>query len=219
MINARFAKGWIPAIAAALFTASCATTETSGMQAPGSGNVPNSEGKYVVDSSGKCVKTPYWSKDVAVEECNPELFVKEEPKEVIEEVVVMPPPEPTYQDIVMQGDVLFDFDKATIKPEAAAELQKLADAIRDKPDAEVTAVEMVGYTDSTGPEAYNMGLSERRAEAVKNYVVENYDADASEITTRGMGEADPVASNATREGRSKNRRVEIHIELRQKVMQ
>ena len=68
----------------------------------------------------------------------------------------------------------------------------------------------VGYTDSIGTEQYNLGLSQRRANAVKEYLVSKGIA-ANRIYTEGKGEADPIASNATREGRAQNRRVEIEI--------
>jgi OOP family OmpA-OmpF porin len=70
-------------------------------------------------------------------------------------------------------------------------------------------LEIVGHTDSTGPEAYNLGLSERRAQAAANYL-EGKGVSMSRITVKGMGESAPVASNATREGRAMNRRVEIN---------
>jgi len=71
-------------------------------------------------------------------------------------------------------------------------------------------VDVVGYTDSTGPAKYNQGLSERRAKSVYDYFVSKGIA-ADRLTTKGYGEERPVASNATREGRAKNRRVELVV--------
>ena len=74
------------------------------------------------------------------------------------------------------------------------------------------AVNVVGYTDSVGTEEYNQELSVRRANAVKEYMVSE-DIDSGLINVKGMGEADPVASNATEAGRAENRRVEISVVL------
>ncbi|HBE92089.1 MAG TPA: hypothetical protein DDW55_06005, partial [Gammaproteobacteria bacterium] len=71
--------------------------------------------------------------------------------------------------------------------------------------------EIKGYTDTSGPEAYNMKLSERRANAVADYLATNLGIDRSRMAVSGMGEADPVADNSTREGRIANRRVEVNI--------
>ena len=74
-------------------------------------------------------------------------------------------------------------------------------------------VQLEGHTDSTGPEAYNMGLSVRRAEAVKNHLVEN-GIDTSRLTTKGFGESNPIAPNDTAKGRAENRRVGFTITAR-----
>jgi OOP family OmpA-OmpF porin len=69
-----------------------------------------------------------------------------------------------------------------------------------------------GHTDHTGTDAYNMDLSKRRADSVKKYLVDNFNADAARISTVGYGKSKPVASNATAAGRQKNRRVVANIE-------
>ena len=71
-------------------------------------------------------------------------------------------------------------------------------------------IDVIGHTDSTGDEDYNMGLSVRRAEAVRDYLVSR-GIDSSIIDVSGLGETSPISSNATREGRAQNRRVEIHV--------
>jgi len=101
----------------------------------------------------------------------------------------------------------FDFDKTAIKPEYTSELAKAALFIKKHEEAEVILV--AGHTDSIGTEAYNQGLSERRAAAVRDYLIKNFDIDGNRLVTRGYGESQPVASNETEEGRAKNRRVEI----------
>jgi OOP family OmpA-OmpF porin len=105
------------------------------------------------------------------------------------------------------NSVLFDFDKSNIKPEAAVVLQEVAKALQQNP---AKAVEIVGYTDSIGTEQYNQGLSERRANSVKAFLIDQ-GIEASRLIAKGMGEADPVADNATEDGRARNRRVEFHI--------
>jgi outer membrane protein OmpA-like peptidoglycan-associated protein len=108
---------------------------------------------------------------------------------------------------VIRSDVLFDFDRATLKPAAA---QILATIVKQMQDDLSFQAEVVGYTDSTGPASYNMGLSKRRAEAVRDFLIAHGIA-AERITTDWKGETQPVASNATREGRAKNRRTEITL--------
>jgi OOP family OmpA-OmpF porin len=99
----------------------------------------------------------------------------------------------------------FDFDKASIKPEGQRRLDDVVRLMRDNPSL---TVEAVGHTDSVGSDAYNLKLGERRASAVAGYL-ENQGVSASRIDVRSEGEARPVASTATAEGRAENRRVEI----------
>ncbi len=106
--------------------------------------------------------------------------------------------------IELEG-VNFDFDKATLKPETKVILNEAA-ALLSKHERVV--VEVAGHTDSRGTEKYNQGLSERRANAVKDYLT-GKGVKASRLTARGYGESRPVASNDTDEGRAENRRVEL----------
>jgi len=108
--------------------------------------------------------------------------------------------------IELEG-VYFDFDKATIKPEGKAVLNEAAALLKKH---ERVVVEVAGHTDSVGSEAYNQGLSERRANSVKQYLTEQ-GVTATRLTARGYGEAQPVASNDTKEGRAENRRVELIV--------
>jgi outer membrane protein OmpA-like peptidoglycan-associated protein len=104
----------------------------------------------------------------------------------------------------LPADVLFDFDKATIRSDAAQALAKLATVIRGFPSAQVL---LEGHTDSVGNDAYNLSLSERRAEAVKAWLSGKESIDVSRFKTQGFGESKPVASNDADDGRQKNRRV------------
>lgn len=103
--------------------------------------------------------------------------------------------------------VNFDFDSANLKDEALPILQEVGRVLEGQRGVRVT---VQGHTDATGPENYNQSLSERRAQAVVDYLVENFSGlTASGFTVQGFGEAQPVASNDTREGRAQNRRVDI----------
>jgi OOP family OmpA-OmpF porin len=109
--------------------------------------------------------------------------------------------------VIELGGVHFDFDKATLKPEAKVVLNEAA-ALLGKHERVV--VEIAGHTDSIGSETYNQGLSERRAAAVKDYLTSS-GVKASRLSSKGYGESRPVASNDTEEGRAENRRVEMII--------
>ena len=117
-----------------------------------------------------------------------------------------PPPPPVEERIVLRG-VNFDFDKATIRPDAAVILDEAASML----SSHSGNVTVSGYTDSVGTDVYNQGLSERRANAVKEYLV-GKGIDASRLTTMGYGESNPIASNDTADGRALNRRVELNLE-------
>ena len=108
----------------------------------------------------------------------------------------------------MTLQVLFDFDKDTLTEADLKELQKAVAFVRKYPGSKIR---LDGYTDSVGTDKYNMKLSERRAAAVRDYLIKEAGISSSKITAVGHGEADPVADNKTPEGRAKNRRVEISI--------
>jgi outer membrane protein OmpA-like peptidoglycan-associated protein len=114
--------------------------------------------------------------------------------------------------VTFKSDLLFDFDSAAVKPGGFDELQRVAEVLNAYPQ---TTIQIAGHTDSSGSEQYNQILSERRAEAVKNILV-NYQVVPQRISTIGFGESQPVASNDTAAGRQMNRRVNITIKpLRQ----
>jgi OOP family OmpA-OmpF porin len=117
-----------------------------------------------------------------------------------------PAPAPAPAPLMTLGDVHFDFGKATLKPTAS---EKIDNAVAHVKKMEGEMYELRGYTDSVGSEAYNMGLSQRRADAVRDEMIKR-GAPADRIKATGYGEADPVGDNATKEGRAKNRRVELY---------
>lgn len=102
--------------------------------------------------------------------------------------------------------ILFDFDKADIKPESAPQLQQITDLMNRNPGIRV---EVVGHTDGQGGAAYNSRLSQARAAAVVAELTGRYRIDPARLTSRGMGMEQPVASNADEAGRALNRRVEL----------
>jgi len=111
---------------------------------------------------------------------------------------------PEKKSLVLEG-VNFETNKADITPDSVATLEKVAASLKDWPDVKV---EIGGHTDSSGAAAHNLELSQRRAEAVKNYL-EAKGIDGSRLKAKGYGETKPIADNKTAEGKAKNRRVEL----------
>jgi len=141
----------------------------------------DSDGDGVVDSKDACPGTP------------PGVKVDARGCEVVKTITI--------------SDVNFDFDKATLRGNAKSSLDAAAGQLSNP---NIKSVSVTGYTDSTGPEAYNQGLSERRANAVMAYLEGKGVSNAS---ASGAGESNPVADNSTRDGRAQNRRVEIDVSL------
>ena len=109
--------------------------------------------------------------------------------------------------ITFDSGILFNVDKFDLQPTAQGNLDRMAVILNKYPD---TNILIEGHTDSDGSEAYNMTLSENRAKAVSNYLA-NSQVASSRFSTMGYGEAQPIASNDTVEGKTLNRRVEIAI--------
>ena len=130
------------------------------------------------------------------------------PAPEVKEVVVPPPPPPApkeEQGTYIFRNIYFDFNKANLKEESLPILDEVVGLLKAKPDMKM---EIQGHTDSKGTAAYNLKLSERRAASVKDYLVKN-GIESNRLTTKGYGLTKPVATNATEEGRAKNRRVEF----------
>jgi outer membrane protein OmpA-like peptidoglycan-associated protein len=109
--------------------------------------------------------------------------------------------------IVSMPDVLFDFNKYTLKPEARERLARVSGIVLAYPDLKL---QIEGYTDAIGSEEYNQTLSEKRAEAVRDYLVSS-GVGMNNVAARGLGKTDPVADNSTAAGRKLNRRVEMIV--------
>lgn len=183
-----------------------------------SGYVVDAQGKIVKDGSGECIRTSYFTAALAVAECDPDLLPKKAapapaPVKPAPAPAPAPAPQPQVSKVTLEADAYFDFDKATLKPAGKtridSEIQKLG-------DVNLNSVIAIGHTDSIGTDAYNQKLSERRAQAVKDYMVSK-GVPADKISIKGMGESQPIADNKTKDGRAKNRRVEIEFNVTQKV--
>lgn len=126
------------------------------------------------------------------------------PKAAPAPVVVAPP---AATKVTYASDAFFDFDKAVLKPEGKAKLDDLVGKVKG---INLEVIIAVGHTDSVGTDTYNQKLSIRRSEAVKAYLVSK-GIEKNRVYTEGKGEKQPVADNKTKEGRAKNRRVEIEV--------
>ena len=186
----------------ALALAFAAATATGAVSAQTSGEVNNWQSNFgEVWKNGTnelCWRNNFWTPATGIAGCDG-VPVAQAPE--------APVVAPTSTKVVLNADTFFDFDKATLKPEGRQVLDQVADQASS---LELETLIAVGHTDSTGPEAYNQKLSERRANSVKEYLVSK-GIPADRIYTEGKGELDPIATNATREGRAQNRRVEIEI--------
>lgn len=124
-----------------------------------------------------------------------------------------PPPAPKrvevqHDQIVIHEKIQFESDQATIKPDSDALLAEIIAVVQDNPQLRRLSIE--GHTDSTGSDMHNQALSEQRAAAVRDYLVQ-HGVDAARLTSRGWGETRPIGDNSTPEGREANRRVEFVI--------
>ncbi len=170
----------------------------------------DSQGYVVRNNFGDCWRTSAWTKELAIKECDPDLFPAqaEAPPPAKPAPAPAPAPQKVEKTRTLGASALFAINDASISDSGRAELDNLV-ADLQRMDA-IDSIMIIGHTDSTGKADYNMGLSQRRADSVKAYLV-NKGVPAGKITTKGMGLTQPVASNATREGRAQNRRVEINI--------
>lgn len=184
-------------------------------------------GNFYGDEVTKTEKIPdgkhgayYYIDDILLRKARPNEKETEKPDESL------PPPPPKVVEGRIESDevmidevvyevgttielnnIFFEFDKADLLPESTQELTRLRDLLFDYPYMEI---EIVGHTDNKGSDDYNLKLSESRAQAVYEFLIEN-DIDSTRIEYMGKGSRKPVASNETEEGRDKNRRVEFKI--------
>jgi OOP family OmpA-OmpF porin len=141
--------------------------------------VYDSDNNHVRDSSGQCVRSGTWSPACAVCECDASACPKP----------AAPAPVRKVEKITLAADAFFDFDKATLKPVGRAKLDEVVEKMRRYEHVE--AIHVTAYTDRIGSDSYNLKLSDRRARAVMNYLVD-HGVSADKIDARGMGKANPV---------------------------
>jgi OOP family OmpA-OmpF porin len=184
------------------------------------GYLLDSQGEVVKSGFGLCWHTGFWTPDMAIEGCD---LVK-----VVEADAPAPAPEqPVPIVITLQSDTLFGFDKSIIRAEGKKQLDdEVIGKMKEYPQIELVLV--TGHADRIGSDAYNLQLSQRRADAVKDYLVEQ-GVDPARIQTASKGESEPVVTcdelQGKAGGRSKelieclkpNRRVEVEIKVQQPV--
>ena len=221
----------LAAIASIGLSAPSAYAQVKDVVVDGKGEVP-----YVIDArnvvarsgTGLCWRTGYWSPAAASTamagqfpvgcECDSDIVAKDKCVAPVAAAkpAPAPAPKPTADKIKLAADALFDFDKATLKPEGRAKLDDLAAKSKQ---LKLEVILAVGHTDRLGSDAYNQKLSERRAAAVKTYLVSK-GVEANRVYTEGKGEKQPVTGNkcdnsknrkALIEGLQPDRRVEVEV--------
>ena len=162
-------------------------------------NWRNASGDVWKNSTGLCWRDASWTPATAAPGCDGAIAAA--PK------AAAAAPVAAASKVTYAADAFFDFDKSVLKPAGKAKLDDLVSKVKG---INLEVIIAVGYTDSIGTDAYNQKLSVRRAESVKAYLVSK-GIEKNRIYTEGKGEKQPVADNKTKEGRAKNRRVEIEV--------
>ena len=183
--------------------------------------VPNNDG-YLFDTRGAvaksgfglCWKTTRWTPAMAIAECDPELVKKPEPPKPAAPAAT---PKPAAQKVTLAADALFDFDKAVLRNEGKAKLDDVTGKLKG---IKLEVIIAVGHTDRIGSDKYNQKLSEKRAEAVKAYLV-GKGVEPNRVYTEGKGEKQPVTGDKCGKSEKKSkklieclqpdRRVEIEV--------
>lgn len=174
----------------------------------------DSDGDGVIDSKDKCPDTPKGT-EVDANGCPipvaspvepaPAPMTEQKPEAEQQVATPEPAPAPAPHRMVLEG-VNFDFDRATLRPEDRDVIDKDFATLKEWGDVKI---EVAGHTDSIGSDRYNMGLSRRRANTVRSYLISK-GIRADRLVAKGYGESQPIASNDTDEGRAQNRRVELN---------
>ena len=173
-------------------------------------NWRNANGDVWKNASGDCWRNASWTPATAAPGCGAEPVAPkavEAPPAPKAAPAAPAPQTPAASKVTYAADAFFDFDKSTLKPAGKAKLDDLVGKVKG---INLEVIIAVGHTDSVGSDAYNQKLSVKRAESVKAYLVSK-GIEKNRIYTEGKGEKQPVADNKTKEGRAKNRRVEIEV--------
>ena len=183
------------------------------------GYLSDKSGSVVTDSAGDCVKTGGWSSKLGTPACDAALAARLEAERLAAEnalaaakLAQLESPAAIKKPLLVrmsdERNVMFEFNSASLNPSASNALVRVLNKL-DEFDS-IDSIEVIGHTDSTGPDQYNQALSVRRATSVRDYLAA-HGVKASLLTVNGKGEMSPVADNTSREGRAKNRRVDILI--------
>jgi OOP family OmpA-OmpF porin len=199
------------AVAALATAAGAQTRVTAANGGPTIDNWQNGTGELVWKNGTNelCWRDANWTPATAAAGCDGALVPAPAvtPPVAVTPPAAVVPPAVAASKVTFAADAFFDFDKSVLKPEGRAKLTDLVSKIRD---VNLEVIIAVGHTDSIGSDAYNQRLSVRRAEAVKAFLV-SQGIERNRVYTEGKGEKQPVADNRTKEGRAKNRRVEIEV--------
>ena len=169
-------------------------------------NWRNASGDAWKSGTGLCWRDASWTPATAAKDCDGAAVAAPVAAKAAP-APVAPKPAPAAAKVTYAADAFFDFDKSVLKPAGKAKLDDLVGKVKG---INLEVIIAVGHTDSVGTDAYNQKLSVRRAESVKAYLVSK-GIEKNRIYTEGKGEKQPVADNKTKEGRAKNRRVEIEV--------
>lgn len=178
-------------LAALLGVSAAAFAQTPGIDTAGTvGYVIDQRGYVAKSGTGLCWRTGYWTPAMAIEECDPDLIKKAEaaPAPVAPAPAPVAAPKPAAKKVTLSADALFDFDKAVLRSEGKTKLDNLTEDIKG---LNLEVIIATGHADRFGTDAYNQKLSEKRAAAVKDYLV-GKGIEPNRVFAEGKGETQPV---------------------------
>lgn len=178
-------------LAALLGVSAAAFAQTPGIDTAGTVGYAIDQRGYVAKSgTGLCWRTGYWTPAMAIEECDPDLVKKAEAAPAPDAPAPAPvaAPKPAAKKVTLSADALFDFNKATLRSEGTAKLDKLAEDVKG---LNLEVIIATGHADRLGSDAYNQKLSEKRAQTVKAYLT-GKGIEANRVFAEGKGETQPV---------------------------
>ena len=207
-------------VAGVVGVASSAIAQTPGIDMKDTiGYAIDQRGNVAKSGYGLCWRTGYWTPAMAIAECDPDLVKKGPDAAPVAPAAAVPPgatPKPAAEKVTLAADALFDFNKAVLRPEGKAKLDDVAGKVKD---IKLEVIIAVGHADRIGTDAYNQKLSERRAAAVKEYLISK-GMEANRVYTEGKGKKQPITKADQCKGpKSKkvieclqpDRRVEIEV--------